>query len=111
MLILPLLIFFAVTLGLSGLFLWLAPTRIEQRLQAISGPARKSQWTETAVQLVGPFANLSAPTGDWETSPLRIRFINAGIRYPDAHLIYLGAKTLLPLIFAAAAFWVFRGVS
>ncbi|PFH08006.1 tight adherence protein C [Collimonas sp. PA-H2] len=108
MLILSVLVFFTVTLGLAGLFLWLAPTKTEQRLQAMSNPAEKPRWTETMVNLVGPFANLSSPTGNWEASPLRIKFFNAGIRHGDARLIYFGIKTLLPLVFAALAFLALR---
>jgi len=108
MLILSVLIFFTVTLGLTGLFYWLTPTKTEQRLQAMSNPAEKPQWTETMVNLVGPFAHLSSPTGKWETSPLRIKFLNAGIRHDDARLIYFGIKTLLPLVFAGLAFLTLR---
>lgn len=103
MLLFPALVFFAVTLGLAGLFLWLAPSRTGQRLQAMSDTTKKSQWAETAVKIVGPFAHLSSPTGDGETSPLRVKFLNAGIRHDDAQLIYFGAKTLLPLAMAGAA--------
>ncbi|AIY42970.1 Type II/IV secretion system protein TadC [Collimonas arenae] len=108
MLILTVLIFLSVTLGLAGLFLWLTPTKAEQRLQALSNPAERPQWTETMVNLVGPFAHLSSPTGNWETSPLKIKFLNAGIRHSDARLIYFGIKTLLPLVFAAMAFLAIR---
>ena len=108
MLLLPALIFFAVTFGLIGLYMWLAPTKTAQRLQAMAGPGEKSQWTETLVKITGPFARLSTPTGDWDQSPLRVKFFNAGIRNEDASLIYFGAKTLLPLVFAALAFGAFR---
>ena len=104
----PILVFFAVSLAIGGLSVWLMPTRTEQRLQAVVQPAGKSPWAETVVKLVGPFAQLSSPTGDAETSPLRVRFLNAGIRYPDAHLVYFGMKTLLPLGFAGLAFLVMR---
>lgn len=107
MLLLPVLIFFAVTLGLIGVFLWLAPNKAAQRLQAMSNPVGKPQWTETMVNVVGPFAKLSSPTGNWETSPLRIKFLNAGIRHDDARLIYFGAKTLLPFVFAVLTFFAF----
>ncbi|MEP6875230.1 MAG: type II secretion system F family protein [Burkholderiales bacterium] len=103
MLLFPALVFLTVVLGFAGLFFWLAPTRTGQRLQAMSDTPRKSQWTETAVKIVGPFAQLSSPTGDAATSPLRVKFLNAGIRHDDAQLIYFGAKTLLPLVFAGAA--------
>jgi tight adherence protein C len=111
MLLLPMLIFLAVTLGLAGLVLWFAPTRAEQRLQVIAGPQEKPAWTETVVKVAGPLARLSTPEGDWEDSPLRIRFLNAGIRNPDARLIYFGAKTLLPLLLAGLAFMALRGLN
>ena len=100
----PILVFLAVSLAIVGLAAWLSPTRTEQRLQAVAPSAGKSAWTETAVRLVGPFAQLSSPTGDADLSPLRLRFLNAGIRYPDAYLVYFGMKTLLPLGLAALAF-------
>ena len=111
MYLLPGLIFFAVTFGLIGLFLWLTPTKAEQRLKAMAGPGAKSQWTENVVKIAGPLAKLSSPTGEWDTSPLRIRFFNAGIRSVDASLIYFGAKTLLPLVFGALAFLALRGAN
>lgn len=110
MLLLSGLIFLAVTLGLMGVFFWLAPTRTEQRLKAIAtADKEKSQWTENIVKIAGPFAQLSAPEGDWEQSPLRIKFFNAGIRNDDASVIYFGAKTLLPLLFSALAYLALRG--
>src|SRR5262245_51879252 len=111
MIILPALVFLAVTLGLAGIYLWWAPTRAERRLQAFAPAPEKSQWMETAVKLVGPFAQLSSPTGDEDASPLRLKFLRAGIRYRDAHLIYFGLKTLLPVLFAAGAFLLLRALN
>jgi len=108
MLLFSTLVFLAVTLAVAALFMWVAPSRTEQRLQEMSATSERSQWTETVVKLVGPFAQLSSPTGDAEASPLRLKFLNAGIRLPDAHLIYFGAKTLLPLMFAGVAFTMLR---
>ena len=110
MLLLPVLIFFAVTFGLVGGYLWLAPTKTGQRLQALAGAREKSPWTETLVKIAGPFARLSTPTENWDQSPLRVKFFNAGIRNDDANLIYFGAKTLLPLVFAGLAFVALRNV-
>ncbi|MET3378022.1 type II secretion system F family protein [Variovorax paradoxus] len=104
----PILVFLAVSLAIAGLAVWMSPTRTEQRLQAVAPSAGKSAWTETAVKIVGPFAQLSSPTGEAALSPLRVRFLNAGIRYPDAYLVYFGMKTLLPLGFAALAFLAMR---
>ena len=111
MLLLPVLIFFAVTFGLIGLFFWLTPTRTEQRLQAMAGPQEKPHWTESVVKVAGPLAKLSSPAGDWEKSPLRVKFLNAGIRHEDAHLIYFGCKTLLPFVFAFLVFLALRTVN
>ena len=108
MLLLPTLIFFSVTFGLIGLYFWLVPTRTDQRLQAIAAPSQKSQWTAQIVKIVGPLAKLSTPAGDWDKSPLRIKFFNAGIRGEDASIIYFAAKTLLPLGFAGLTFLSLR---
>ncbi len=108
MLLLPLLIFLSVTLALAGLYLWFTPSRAHRRLQEMSAPERTSNWVENVVNVVGPFARLSTPEGDWDASPLRLRFLNAGIRHPDARLIYFGAKSALPLVFASLAFICLR---
>jgi tight adherence protein C len=105
--LLPILVFLSVTLALVGLYMWLAPTRTGQRIRALSDtPADKPQWTQTAVRLASPLARLSSPPGDWDSSALRVRFFNAGIRHAHAPLLFYAAKTLLPLAFAAAAYGV-----
>ncbi len=104
MLILSILVFLAVSIGLSAAYLYLAPSRAEQRLQAMNEPAHATEWTETVLKLAGPLARLSVPQGDWDNSPLRIRFLNAGIRHEDARLVYFAAKTVLPLVFAFMVF-------
>jgi tight adherence protein C len=100
MLLFPVLVFVSVTFGLVGLFIWLAPSRTGQRLQAMTDTPKHSQWQETVVKIVGPFAQLSSPTGDADATPLRLKFLNAGIRHEDAHLVYFGLKSLLPLALA-----------
>jgi tight adherence protein C len=102
--LLPVLVFVAVSLAIGGFAVWMLPTRTEQRLRAVAPSSGKAAWTETAVKLVGPFAQLSSPTGEGETSPLRLKFLSAGIRHPDASLFYFGLKTLLPLGLAGLAF-------
>lgn len=100
MLIIPLLVFLSITLGLVGAYLWLAPNKTRQRLQEFAEPAEKSVWSTTVIGIIGPFARLSTPSGDWESSLLRVKFIQAGIRHPEAGYLFFGAKTLLPLILA-----------
>ena len=109
MLMLAALIFLAVAAGVSGLFLLLIPSRTGKRLQAITNPDGQ-EWGVTLARAIGPFARLSAPDGDWEHSALRLRFVHAGVRREDARLIYFGAKTVLPLLFAFGAFLALREV-
>jgi tight adherence protein C len=111
MLLLPGLVFLTVALAMGALFFWLVPTRTERRLQAIAGSSTKGEWSETIVRIAGPLARLSTPKADWDTSPLRVKFFNAGIRNDDARLFYFAAKTVLPLFFAGLAFVSLRGVS
>ena len=59
---------------------------------------------KTVVDIAGPLAKLSTPEGNWENSPLRTRFISAGIRNSNAPILFYAAKTALPLIFAGAGF-------
>jgi tight adherence protein C len=98
----------AVSAAVGGLLLLLMPSRLDQRLKTIENPAAKSDWATTVAQAVGPFAGLLAPEGDWADSPLRLRFINAGIRRDDARLIYFGCKTVLPLLLAGATWLLLR---
>ena len=77
----------------------------------MAGPKEKSNWTETIVKVAGPLAKLSTPEGDWENSPLRLRFLHAGIRNPDARLLYFAAKTVLPLALAGLTYMALRGMS
>ena len=98
MLIVALLTFTAVMLAAVALFFWATPTVAERRLHALTPTSQDKGWTETVVKLVGPFAHLSSPTKDVDATPLRLRFLNAGIRHENAPLLYFGAKTLLPLV-------------
>ena len=111
MFVLAALVCLAVTAAVAGLFMLLVPTRVMRRLQTIEHPAAAPDWSTTVAQAVGPFARVLAPSGDWDSSPLRLRFINAGFRRDDARLIYFGLKTVLPLLFAAATWLLLRAFS
>lgn len=108
MLILPVLVFLSITSGLIALYFWLAPSRTQKRLHSMSDAEEKSAWKTSIVDIIGPFAKLSLPSGNWDTSPLRLKFINAGLRHPDARYIFFAAKTLLPVLFGALTFFVSR---
>lgn len=101
--LLPILVFLAVTSSVGALLVWLVPTRTEQRLQALVGGGERP-WVETVVRLAGPLAKLSTPPGNWDASPLRVRFFNAGIRQGSAQALYYAAKTLLPLASGLGAY-------
>ena len=104
MLIYAAIIFFLVTLATITTLNWVLPNKSQRRLQALSAPEKKTNWVKTVVELAGPLAKLSIPQGKWETSPLRTKFINAGIRSSDAPIIFYAAKTFLPLAFAGLTY-------
>lgn len=103
------LVFLSVTGLILGTFYLITPTRLDRRLDTLADIPQQDGWEATVATIVGPFARLSAPDGDWEDSPLRLRFINAGIRRSDARLIFFGTKTLLPLVFAFLTYLWIRG--
>ncbi len=105
MLIFAFLITTSVTAAVLGLFLLSRQPRASQRVRALYQPVAMPGWANTMASLVGPFARLSLPSQDWDSSVLRQRFIHAGIRHPDAKAVYFGLKTLLPL-FAGAFTWL-----
>ena len=104
MLIYAAIIFCLVTLASVTLLTWLVPNKSQLRLQELAPPEEKTDWLKTVVGLAGPFAKLSIPEGKWEDSPLRVKFINAGIRSKNAPIIFYAAKTMLPLVFAAVTY-------
>lgn len=54
--------------------------------------------------LVAPLARLSGETEDWERSPLRTRFMNAGLRHPSMGVLYFSAKTALAVFLPLALY-------
>lgn len=97
-------IFVLVTLASLALMSWLLPNRAQKRMQELELPGQKTDWLKTAVGIASPFAKLSIPEGDWENSAIRTKFINAGIRNPNAPILFYAAKTLLPLLLAGAGY-------
>ena len=64
------------------------------------------QWVGRVANATKSFAKLSLPDAGYETSTLRRRFLNAGIRGASAPTAYFGAKTVLALSLPMAAFAV-----
>lgn len=104
MLIYAAIIFFIVTIGSVIFLTWLGANKSQRRLQEMVHPAQQMNWIKTVVDIAGPLSKLSTPSGKWEDSALRLKFINAGIRSAHAPTIFYGAKTLLPLVFATIGY-------
>lgn len=109
MILISTLIFLSVTGLVLGTFYLLTPTRLDRRIDTIAEVRPQDGWEATVATIVGPFARLSTPDGDWENSTLRLRFINAGIRQSNARVIFFGTKTMLPLVFALLVYIGIRG--
>jgi tight adherence protein C len=103
-----LLLLFLVVFGVAMLLLTrFSANPVQQRLDQLSGPgqpgaprrASESQgpWLTRFLKLTSPLAKLSVPEGDWEKSPLRTRFMTAGLRSPNAPAIFFSAKTGLAI--------------
>jgi tight adherence protein C len=79
------------------------PDVFRERLQRF-GPGKSAPevspregWVAKIVKLTGPLGRLSVPEEGWEKSPLRIRFMNAGLRGASAPMAYFAAKTVLAI--------------
>ena len=95
------LVFLAV-FGLVALLIEnLGPRSARERLRTLgpAGAANRSRqdWRARLGELVSPLSKLSIPDDGWQSSGIRTRFLNAGIRSASAPLTYFGAKTILAL--------------
>ena len=108
---------FVIVFAIAVLVLRLiAGTPVKGRLEALEGKKidvdkRKTnqRWVAQLISLTKPLAKLSLPEDGWETSPIRIRFINAGWRNSAAPALFYAAKTGLALLFPLVTFFVLRG--
>lgn len=70
---------------------------------SIEAKPKVAPWVGRVIELAKPVARLSVPKEGWESSQLRIRFMNAGYRSETAPMIFFIAKTvltfLLPVMF------------
>lgn len=71
-------------------------------LSSASRDEQGAKWVETVAKAAGPLAKLSIPDDGWEGSELRRRFIQAGLRSPNAPIFFFAIKTIfafgLPLV-------------
>jgi tight adherence protein C len=87
---------------------------IKDRLSSLderdAGRAREpgKGWRERLSRLAEPLAKLSVPSEGWETSPMRLRFINAGWRAPATPGLFHAGKTALTLGLPLIAYVLLR---
>lgn len=110
------LVFSVVVGGTIGATALLGRSRTQARLRSLdaapsadlparSGP-RHFQWLDRVAALTRPIGQLSVPEEGFEHSPLRLRFMHAGLRQPSAPAAFFGVKTLLTLALPLTAFAV-----
>jgi tight adherence protein C len=91
--------------GLASLIL--RPRLSEQRLAGTVGapahlPGSASEaWLARVVAVARPLAKLALPADGWDSSALRIRFLNAGLRHNNWPILYFAAKAGLALVLPA----------
>lgn len=106
------LIFLLVAGGAWAILTQFGPRPVQKRLEGIAEgpgalpselatPQEAPVWVQRVVKLSGPLARIALPQEGWETSNLRIRFMNAGYRFTSAPVVFFAAKTLLALILPA----------
>jgi len=104
----------SIFLGVGGLalgaLLIFAPSSARQRVLQVAhrggrGRVAADAWIAKVARLSQPLAKLSLPEGQWDTSPLRMAFIHAGLRNPAVPAVFFGAKTLLAVIFPMTSYF------
>ncbi|WP_306392992.1 type II secretion system F family protein [Telluria beijingensis] len=94
---------FVLVFGVAvGAMLLLTRDPVKARLVALDErdsprTARSDGWRERLARLAEPLAKLSVPADGWETSPVRLRFINAGWRSPSVPGLFHAGKTALTI--------------
>jgi tight adherence protein C len=102
---------FISTVALAFWFLNLgSDSQTAARLRNVLGSAEAVKPNDRLVDRIAratkPLAKLSTPEEGFEASPIRLRFMHAGIRTASAPMAYFGAKTVLALSLPAVAYAV-----
>ena len=84
----------------------LASQRLKRVLGGVKaeGPSAPEQWLNRVARVTKPLARLSVPDAGYESSSLRRRFMNAGVRNAAAPMAFFGLKTVLALGLPMLAF-------
>lgn len=99
-------LFLSVAILVWALASWITRDRsLGLRLEGLSNavpvtlqPGNEGSWQAKMADLATPIARLSAPKEGGDTSYLRVRFLNAGLRQPYWPMLFFGAKSLLALV-------------
>jgi tight adherence protein C len=103
------LVFVVVAAGVFGIAAMLENSAARQRLGTlvlddVRGPNVGGQWLQRVAALTRPIGQLSMPEEGFEKSSLKLRFVHAGIRNPNAVPAFFGIKTLLTIGLPLAGF-------
>ena len=99
------LVFIGVVTALAGLSALARPDPARQRLLELSRPGPgveavspgHQRWLHRLAAWVHPISRLSAPEEGFEKSSIRMRFVQAGVRSPNAPTAFFGTKSALAL--------------
>ena len=87
----------------------LMPTAAQKRLEAVTESggapalaAGEPKLLDRLARVLHPLAKPSLPKEEWEKSPLRVRFFNAGFRSANAPIVFFAVKTLLTFVLPGA---------
>lgn len=81
---------------------------LDERDPGKRGAEPGKSWRERLARLAEPLAKLSVPSEGWETSPIRLRFINAGWRAASTPGLFHAGKTALTLGLPLVAWLLLR---
>lgn len=109
------LVFVAVTVASTAIIGFVTPQPAQARLRKAVGQASGdtsqggSAWKEKIIATLSPAGKYAVPQEGWEKSPLRKRFMHAGMRSDKAIVAFFGAKTVLA-IGLPTVFMFFAGI-
>jgi tight adherence protein C len=103
------LVFIVAAAGVFGFAAVMVPSAARQRLGILvaddaHAPRIAGRWLRRVADWTRPISRLSMPEEGFEKSSLKLRFVHAGIRNPNAVPAFFGVKTLLTLGLPLAGF-------
>ncbi len=99
----------------AAIWFWPQKTKTRARVGALGAgtsadapgePTGTREWIERPAEWSQPISKLSLPKEGWESSVLRVQFMNAGWRDASAPALYFAAKTLLALVLPLIGYYI-----